>query len=155
MTPLPRLRQAMAAIAEEKGEFSLFGLFMRADSPGRWDLVVAAPWLEVGKLKALGEFVGLLEDQLGENEVRRFAKIVTLKASSPEIRSELATLDIDQPEKRFHNTTLFGADVEEAVILRAAPPKVSSGGPPNKPLQPTSRQRRADRKKRTTRATRG
>jgi hypothetical protein len=126
MTTLSKLRDAMNSIAGQKGDFALFGLFMRADSPGRWDLVVAAPWLEVGKLKGLAELVGLLEDQLGEREARGFAKIVTLKPSSPEIRAELAMLNIDGPEKRFYNATLFGADVEEAVILRAKPLRAAS-----------------------------
>lgn len=142
MTTLPQLREAMNAIAKQKGDFALFGLFMRADSPGRWDLVVAAPWLEVGQLKALGEFIRLLEDRLGEREVRSFAKIITLKPSSPEIRAELTELNIEKPEKRFHNTTLFGADVEEAVILRAKPPRVRSETPRPKAPQPQSRRRK-------------
>ncbi len=47
------LDKAMDDIAKRKGEFWLFGLFMRADASGIWDLVVAAPWLESGKLKAV------------------------------------------------------------------------------------------------------
>ncbi len=50
----------MDEIARKKGEFTLFALLMRADAPGTWDLVVSAPWLESGKLKATGEFVRLL-----------------------------------------------------------------------------------------------
>ena len=31
-------------IAEEKGDFAFFALFLPEDAPYRWDLVVAAPW---------------------------------------------------------------------------------------------------------------
>jgi hypothetical protein len=47
-----RSPQGMHEIADRKGNFTLFALFMRADSPfarsddpGAWDLVVSAPWL--------------------------------------------------------------------------------------------------------------
>ena len=43
MIATSRLRKAMRDIAAEKGEFTLFGLFMRTDAPGTWDLVVSAP----------------------------------------------------------------------------------------------------------------
>jgi hypothetical protein len=33
-------------VASEKGEFSLFGLFLREDAEGKWDLLASAPWLE-------------------------------------------------------------------------------------------------------------
>src|SRR5438876_3562461 len=125
MTPLPQLREAMNAIAEEKGHFSLFAVVKRADSPWQWDLVVAAPWLKVGRLKALAELVRLLEQQLGKREVRRFGRIATLEPNSRETRAELAALNIDNTERRFHHTTLFGADVEEAVVLRAKPARAA------------------------------
>jgi hypothetical protein len=56
MISISKLRKAMRDIAAKKGEFTFFGLLRRADAPGTWDLVVSAPWLGKGKLKALGEF---------------------------------------------------------------------------------------------------
>lgn len=55
-------------MSPKKRDFTLFGLFMRADAPGTWDLVVSAPWLEEGKLKALREFAALLAASIGDGE---------------------------------------------------------------------------------------
>ena len=63
-----RLRRAMREIAAKKGDFTLFGLVMRADAPGTWDLVVSASWLVEGKLKALREFAALLAASNGDGE---------------------------------------------------------------------------------------
>jgi len=41
-------RKLEAEIAAEKGPFLLFALFLRQDAADRWDLVVAAPWIEAG-----------------------------------------------------------------------------------------------------------
>lgn len=38
-----KLRRAMRKIAAKQGDFTVFGLVMRADDPGSWDLVVSAP----------------------------------------------------------------------------------------------------------------
>lgn len=40
-------------ISTEKGEFSLFALFLREDAQDKWDLVASAAWLEADKKTAL------------------------------------------------------------------------------------------------------
>src|ERR1022692_1693682 len=72
------LRKAMREIAARKGDFTLFALLMRADSLGRWDLVVSAPWLESGKLKATSELVELLSDSIGREALQQFARVATV-----------------------------------------------------------------------------
>lgn len=51
MISTTKLKKAMREISEKKGEFAFLGLFLRAEAPGLWDLVVSAPWLEQGSLK--------------------------------------------------------------------------------------------------------
>ena len=41
------------ALSREQGEFDLFALFLREDAPGKWDLLIAAPWAEKDKASAL------------------------------------------------------------------------------------------------------
>jgi hypothetical protein len=48
---LQRFAALEASIAEEKGSFALFALFMRKEVPDRWDLIVSAPWLGDDKVK--------------------------------------------------------------------------------------------------------
>jgi hypothetical protein len=53
-------------IAEEKGPFTLFALFMREDAPDRWDLIVSAPWAGGDKRSVVDYFVGQIKARLGE-----------------------------------------------------------------------------------------
>ena len=41
-------------LVEEHGQFSLFALFLREDSTDKWDLVVAAPWIEENRKEEIG-----------------------------------------------------------------------------------------------------
>jgi len=114
-----KLRKAMRAISAEKGDFTLFGVFKRAEAPGTWDLVVAAPWLEDGKLKALSEFTQLLSEAIGEQSLRDFSRIVTLDRKDPIVRSVVKALAVEDGELRVQNSTLFGLEIEEAFIFQA------------------------------------
>jgi len=123
MIETEKLHKFMKQIEARKGRFTLFGLFLREDSPGLWDLVLAAPWLENGRLKALGELVQQMSKALGQDEVMSFSRIVTLNHDDPALHAILSEIGSRRKplEKRGHD--LFGLPIEHAVILRAAKPK--------------------------------
>ena len=119
MIPISELQKLMRKLESQKGRFTLFGLFLREDSPGTWDLVVAAPWLEHGKLKALREFARELSNTFGQAQILSFSGIVTLNHRDPALRAILKDVgSVREPvERRGHS--LFGLPVEHAFILRA------------------------------------
>jgi len=114
-----KLRKAMREIAAKKGDFTLFGLFMRADAPGTWDLVVSAPWLEEGKLKALAEFTDLLAESIGEQSLKEFSRVVTLNRRDTTLNSLVSTFSVDDGEVRVKRSNLFGLEIEDGIIFRA------------------------------------
>jgi len=129
MISTKKLRKAMHDIAGKKGEFTLFALFMRADSSGgEWDLVVSAPWLETGNLKALGEFVELLANSMGESNLRDFARVQTVGDDDPTLNLILSKFPVEDGELRVSRPGLFGLEIEDAIILRAKRPAQASAG---------------------------
>ena len=90
------LRKAMHEIAAEKGDFTLFAIFMRSDSPGTWDLVVSAPWLEKGQLIATSELVELLSDSIGEESLHDFSRIAAVGKDHPAVKFILANLPVSE-----------------------------------------------------------
>ena len=130
MIPISELESLMKKIEVRRGPFTLFGLFLREDSPRAWDLVVAAPWLQRGKLKALSQFVQELTKTFGHAEVlESFSRIVTLNQGDRALRAILDDVGpVRHPvERRGQN--LYGLLVEHAHILRASrlPPQQSNG----------------------------
>lgn len=114
-----RLREAMHVIAARRGDFTLFGIFMRLNSPGTFDLVVSAPWLDKGKLKAAGDLANLLTEILGEGALQQFARIETLEEEDPALKDFLSAFFVDDGEVRVQRSNLFGLEMEDAVIMRA------------------------------------
>jgi hypothetical protein len=115
---------------------TLFALFKREDAPGTWDLVVSAPWIESGKLKATSEFVSLLADSIGTASLEQFARVQTVSADSPAVKFILANLPVDDGELRVESTDLFGLEIDEAIIFRAK--RSDSRKNSRKTLQPTA-----------------
>lgn len=136
MIAVSSLRKAMHEIAAKKGDFTLFGLFMRSDAPGTWDLVVSAPWLEEGKLKATNEFAKLLADSIGEHALRNFSRIQTVGSDNPALESILTAFSVDDGEVRIQKSNLFGLEIEDAIILRAKKPQ--PGALPDSALHPSA-----------------
>ena len=121
MIAIDRLRKAMRDIAAQKGDFTLFALLMRSDAPGTWDLVVAAPWLKKGKLKAISELTELLAQSIGEQSLLQFARIATIDELDPRLKAIVSKFSVDDGHIGIRSADLFGLDIEEAIIMRAKP----------------------------------
>ena len=132
------LRKAMHEIAAKRGDFTLFALLMRADGPGTWDLVVSAPWLESGKLRATSEFVRLLAQSIGEESLQQFSRVLALNSADAPLKFILENIPVEDGEIRIENTDLLGMQIKEGIILRSMKPKPQRSGLPNT-LQPTKR----------------
>jgi hypothetical protein len=125
------LRRAMHDIAARRGDFTLFALFMptdapfmRADSPGTWDLVVSAPWLQGSRLKAVREVVELLAKSIGRQAVQRFSRVDVIDGDDPLVRFILRSLPVEDGALRIESTDLMGFQIERAIIFRAWKPDV-------------------------------
>ncbi len=137
------LRRAMHEIAARKGDFTLFALFMRADAPfmraedpGTWDLVVSAPWLDRGKLKALGELVDLLAKSIGRQALTQFSRVEAVPGNDPSVRFILRSIPVEDGVVTVKGTELIALQIEIAIIFRAW--KSNAKKPSGKELHPAA-----------------
>ena len=75
-----RLQIAETAIASMQGQFVLFVLAERETAPGKWDLLVSAPWLETNR-KGVQQMVDLLKPYLTSSDWLALASITPLPPS--------------------------------------------------------------------------
>ncbi len=132
------LQKAMRQIEAKREDFTLFALLRRADAPsGNWDLVVSAPWLESGTLKATGEVINLLVEAIGRESVNQIARVEVIDEDSPKAKFIRTNLWVENDrELRVQSTDLLGLEIEEGIVFRAKRPdaKKSAG----KSLQPAA-----------------
>lgn len=104
-------------IAAEKGGLSLLALFHREGAPDRWDLLVAAPWLETEKRRGLEYLARELQQTFESHDLLRLSRIVILVESDP-IRRELRRLAQTEGEPVvLRGLTVGGLGIDEAIFF--------------------------------------
>lgn len=120
MVNLPELNKFIDKVEAEKGQFTLFAIFMYKDSPGRWNIVLSAPWLEEGKLRALGEFLTSMSQEFNEDAVLNYESIITLNSNHLELLNIVSNLGhVNEPiEISDHKYKLFNRRIINTYFFR-------------------------------------
>jgi len=84
---LYKLKDLEVDIAEDKGPFDLFALFSTDDElEDKWDLVVAATWINEDNKKALDYLSNKLQHSLTSQEFLSISKIAILDVYDPRVK---------------------------------------------------------------------
>jgi hypothetical protein len=116
---LKKLASLELALSHERGEFELFGLFLREESQEKWDLIVAAPWLHSYDRASLQAIVGEMQKTLNPAELLEFSRVVVLDKGTPFLESLLKTFEIEHDLVEAKNLTLLGLSFRSVYIITA------------------------------------
>lgn len=119
-------------VAEEKGPFSLFALFLREDAPNVWDLVVSAEWVS-DKYVTMGYIAEKVSKSLSSEEIIKISRIVVLDQNNPGLEAVLRAIQIEHGAAEVLGSNFFGLDIKHAYIItsrRNVSPPVDGGAPP-------------------------
>lgn len=119
---LQKLREFMEDAASKQGAFTLFALLLREDAPNVWDLVVSAPWLKDGDLKALKVFTKGLSAAIGEEGLLSLSRIVTLNADEPAVDTILELGGAEEMVE-LRDFDVVGMTIRRGYILHAERPQ--------------------------------
>jgi hypothetical protein len=128
-----KLRGLEQTLADEKGPFNLFALFLREDAPDVWDLVVAANWIEDDQSRALAEISKRVRAFLRPEEITRISRVVIVERTNPTVKAIASAISITHGVTEVANSNFFGLAIRHAFIITA-----QLNPPPNKVLQRTA-----------------
>jgi len=107
-------------IASEKGEFSLFALFLREDTDDKWDLLASAPWLEADKRESLEYLVNQLRARLDTQELLSLSRIVLLEKGNPVLEAIHKAIKVRHGMAEVGDSISFGVPIKHAYIITSA-----------------------------------
>ncbi len=76
-----KFRDAEKQVSEELGNFSLFGLFEREQTPDRWDILASAPWLKTDR-EGTHHLLVALRDKMDVQDWKLIGAVVPLEPSA-------------------------------------------------------------------------
>ena len=112
-----KLRLLETEISQKKGDFSLFALLLREDSPNRWDLVVSAPWFWSDKKKTLDYLAKQLRSRLTSDEILSLSRIVLIEESNPGLHALQQAFHVHHTPTEFQDCNLFGLQIQHGYII--------------------------------------
>jgi hypothetical protein len=111
-----KLKKLENEISSEKGQFVLFGIFLREDAPGKYDLLVSAPWMETDKKQSLEYLAKKISSKLNPNELLSLSRIVMLEKSNPALEAILKAVHVKQGAVEVKNSDFSGVQISHACI---------------------------------------
>ena len=113
-----------ALIAHERGDFSLFALFLREDAPDRWDLLVAAPWASQNRDETVEYLVNEIKSHLGAQELINLSRIVVVESHNPKVQEFTKAFPVEHGRLEVWDSIIFGLPIHHAFIITSKSPEV-------------------------------
>ena len=115
-------------IAGEKGDFVLFAVLEREERPGRWDVVVAAPWFGEDKKSALNYIIRKIDSKLSREERETLSRVMLLDPSDAFVVTVNRDFRVAEGAPQdIARMTLADVYVTEGYLLKSAAAIASSG----------------------------
>jgi predicted O-linked N-acetylglucosamine transferase (SPINDLY family) len=105
-------------VSDKKGEFSLFGLFLREDAQDedKWDLLVSALWLDADKKEGLAYLAKEIQKQLKPDELMSISRIVVLEKGDPILEAIHKTVKVKHGKVEVKDSNFSGIQITQACI---------------------------------------
>ena len=112
-----KLKAKEQSMAEEKGPFDLFALFLREDAPNKWDLVVAAKWINENKESALKYITKNIQDALSQDELLSLSRIAIIDESNPALEAFHGAMHVKHGIAEIQDSNFFGLQIKRAYLI--------------------------------------
>ena len=116
---LPKLKALEQQISSEKGQISLFGLFLRDESPGKWELVISGPWVDTGQLETYEYLAERLHAALSPEERYPISKFLPLKEGSPIVEAILDEVTTENGIAEVRDCDFHGISIRKGYVFTA------------------------------------
>jgi len=107
-------------LARQKGDFRLFALFLRDGSPGKWDVLVSAKWIDTNKQQALKAIIEQLTTQLNKDELMSLSRVVVIKQDNEGLPAVNQFMPVENPIAEIHDKNFFGLDIKQAFLISSS-----------------------------------
>ncbi len=112
-----KLRKVEKDISESKGPFELFALFLREDSPNKWDLLISADWARANKKAALDAIIEKIRKVLTEQELLMLSRIIILDKDDAALKAIHQTMRVEYGLGEISDSNFFGLTIKHAYII--------------------------------------
>ncbi len=113
-------RAAEEKVAQERGAFSLFGLFETEEFIGRWDLVAAASWLDTW-YNPIKELIDALSAHFDVKDWKIVSGVVPMQTDSDFAQAITRKYQFEHQVEELGNVYVNGVYISHAFLITSNP----------------------------------
>lgn len=122
-TFIAKLKTIEQQLSQTKGRFWVFALLQREDSPGKWDLLVSATWLQEGDRQSLDHISAAIAREFDRDELLQLSRVVVLNPDNPVVQDLTTAFSQEHRLNFIQNITVNGMHFTQGVIITSRLPK--------------------------------
>lgn len=103
--------------SEEKGEYDFFALFLRENSSDKWDILVAATWIDNNKEDALKYLAKIFQSSFNQNELLSISRIVLIEDTNPALPALQQAINVEHGSLEIKDANFFGLEIKHAFLI--------------------------------------
>lgn len=103
--------------SQEKGEYDFFALFLRENSSDKWDILVAANWVDINKEAALKYLAKSFQSSFNQSELLSISRIVLIEDTNPALPALQQAINIEHGAVEIKDTNFFGLQIKHAYLI--------------------------------------
>jgi hypothetical protein len=104
-------------LSQERGDLSLFALFLREDAVDKWDLILASPWIELDRKEALAYITNRIQEMFSPDELSFLSRVVCVDQANPSVESMNRAIRINHGRAEIRDSNFFGMQIKHAYII--------------------------------------
>ncbi len=114
---IKKMTELEKQVADEKGSFLLFALFLPEESYEKWDILASAPWIDEDKGKAIKYLTKKIQQAVTTEELLMVSRVIVIKADNPVLKDIHNTINIEHDLLEIKNEVFFGIDIRCAYFI--------------------------------------
>lgn len=104
-------------LSEERGEFSIFALFLREDALDKWDLIVAAPWIDANVKESLAHITSRIQKLFSPEELTQLSRVVVVDLANPAVQAMNQAIRVNHGQAEIQDSSFFGLQIKHAHVI--------------------------------------
>ncbi|TYT75522.1 hypothetical protein [Desulfobotulus mexicanus] len=114
---IEKFQKAEKSLSESKGPFELFALFLREDSPERWDLLISAEWARANKKASINTIIEEIRKELSDPELLMLSRIVILDRDDEALKAIHRAGWVEHGLAEISDSNFSGLAIKHAYLI--------------------------------------
>ncbi len=116
---IEKLQKVEKSLSESKGQFELFALFLREDSPDKWDLVISADWARANKKASIKTIIEEVRKELTDQELLILSRIIILDKNDAALKAIHQAMRVEHGLAEISDSNFFGLTIKHAYLINS------------------------------------